>query len=175
MYLYSPAHPFHQQACSSYILAFDIWITLQWLHNGRDHQLHDCLLNRLFRRISKKTSNLRVTGLCAGNSPVTAEFPAQRAGNVENRSIWWRHHALFQCPVVHRMVHVVRLWNRDKMANILLTEVSDSFSCVKFVYTYKKYRHWRFIISHYFPLFPISYSPPLCDLFNSLFVQCNWV
>ena len=25
----------------------------------------------------KKTSKLRVTGLCAGNSPVTGEFPAQ--------------------------------------------------------------------------------------------------
>ena len=45
--------------------------TLQWRHNGRDsvsnHQPHDCLLNRLFRRISKKTSKLRVTGLCAVN------------------------------------------------------------------------------------------------------------
>ena len=40
---------------------------LQWRHNGRDsvsnHQPHDCLLNRLFRRRSKKTSKLRVTGL----------------------------------------------------------------------------------------------------------------
>ena len=34
---------------------------------------------RIFRRRSKKTSKLRVTGLCAGNSPVTSEFPAQRA------------------------------------------------------------------------------------------------
>ena len=45
------------------------------------------------RRKSKKTSKLRVTGLCAGNSPVTGEFPAQRASNAENVSIWWRHHA----------------------------------------------------------------------------------
>ena len=44
--------------------------TLRWRHNGCDsvsnHQPHDCLLNRLFRRRSKKTSKLRVTGLCAG-------------------------------------------------------------------------------------------------------------
>ena len=33
---------------------------------------------------SKKTSKLRVTGLFAGNSPVTGEFPAQRASNAEN-------------------------------------------------------------------------------------------
>ena len=70
--------------------------SLQWRHNGRDsvsnHQSHDCLLDSLFRRRSKKTSKLRVTGLCAGNSPVTGEFPAQRASNAENASIWWRHH-----------------------------------------------------------------------------------
>ena len=46
-------------------------VSLQWRHNERDgvsnHQPHDCLLNRLFRRRSNKTSKLRVTGLCAGN------------------------------------------------------------------------------------------------------------
>ena len=67
-------------------------LTLQWRHNGRDgvwnHQPHDCLL----RRRSKKTSKLRVTGLCSGNSPVTSEFSAQMASNSENVSIWWRHH-----------------------------------------------------------------------------------
>ena len=50
------------------------------------------LLNRLFRHYSKKTSKLRVTGFCAGNPPVTGEFPAQMASNAENVSIWWRHH-----------------------------------------------------------------------------------
>ena len=39
----------------------------------------------------KKTSTLRATGLCAGNSPVTGEFPEQKASNAENVSIWWRH------------------------------------------------------------------------------------
>ena len=58
------------------------------------HQPHECLLNCLFRRRSKKTSKLPVTGLCEGNSPVTGEFPAQRASNAENVSIWWRHHGL---------------------------------------------------------------------------------
>ena len=74
------------------------WLApLQRRHNGCDgvsnHQPHDCLFNRLFRRISKKTSKLRFTGLCEGNSPVTGEFPTQRASNAENASIWWRHHA----------------------------------------------------------------------------------
>ena len=69
---------------------------LRWRQNGRDsvsnHQPHDCLLNLLFRRRSKKTSKLRVTCLCARNSPGTGEFPAQMASNAENDSIWWRHH-----------------------------------------------------------------------------------
>ena len=57
-----------------------------------NHQPHDCFLNRLFRRRSKKTSKLRFTGLCKRNSPGTGEFPAQMASNAENVSIWWRHH-----------------------------------------------------------------------------------
>ena len=77
---------------------------LQWRHNGRDsvsnHQPHDCLLSRLFRRRSKKTSNLRVTGLCVGNSPVTSEFPAQMVSNAENVSIWWRHDIVCQLAAI---------------------------------------------------------------------------
>ena len=49
--------------------------SLLWRHNECDgvwnHQPNDCLLKRLFRRRSKKTSKLRVTDLCAKNSPVT--------------------------------------------------------------------------------------------------------
>ena len=71
-------------------------LPLRWRHNGCDsvsnHQPRECLLRRLIRRTSKKTSKLRVTGLCAGNSPETGEFPAQMASNAENISIWWRHH-----------------------------------------------------------------------------------
>ena len=54
-------------------------LSLQWGHNDHDgvliHQPHGCLLNRLFRRRSKKTSKLRVTGLCAGNSPGPVNSP----------------------------------------------------------------------------------------------------
>ena len=67
---------------------------VSYRHNGLDsvsnHQHHDCLLKRLFRRRSKKTSKLHVTGLCAGNLPETGEFPTQRASNTKN--VWWRHH-----------------------------------------------------------------------------------
>ena len=59
-------------------------IPLRWRHNERDsvsnHQPHSCLLNRLFRRRSKKTSKLRVTGLCVWNSPVNSphKWPVMR-------------------------------------------------------------------------------------------------
>ena len=100
----------HQSSAS---LAFvrgihrDRWIprtALLWRHNGQagvsNHQPHECLLNRPSMRRSKKTSKLRVTGLCAGNSPETGEFPAQMASNAENVSIWWRHH---EGPVTRKM------------------------------------------------------------------------
>ena len=55
------------------------YITSQWRHNDHDsvsnHQPHGCLLNRLFRRRSKKTSKFRVTGLCVGNSPGPVNSP----------------------------------------------------------------------------------------------------
>ena len=77
-------------------------ISLKWRHNGRDgvsnHQPRHCLLNHSFRPRSKKTSKLRVTGLCAGNSPVTSEFPTQMASNTKNVSIWWRHHVQWSEP-----------------------------------------------------------------------------
>ena len=69
---------------------------LQWRQDERDgvsnNRRIDCLLNRLFRHRSEKTSKLRVTGLCEGNPPVTGGFPSQKDNNAENASIWWRHH-----------------------------------------------------------------------------------
>ena len=52
---------------------------LQWRHNDHDsvsnHQPRCCLLNRSFRRRSKKTSKLRVTDLCVGNSSGLVNSP----------------------------------------------------------------------------------------------------
>ena len=84
------------------IITWSFITQLLWRHNGRDgvsnHQPHDCLLNRLFTRRSKKTSKLRVTGLCAGKSSVTGEFPAQMASNAEkcfhSMTSSWLYHCL---------------------------------------------------------------------------------
>ena len=77
------------------------------------------LTNCLFRRISKKISKLRVTGLCVGNSPVTGEFLAQMASNVENVSIWRRHYinlvtdkpaAMILAMLVNRVLGIRKQW-----------------------------------------------------------------
>ena len=56
--------------------------TLHWRHNGHDsvsnHQPHDCLLNRLFRRKSKKISKLRVTGICGRPVNCPHKWPVTR-------------------------------------------------------------------------------------------------
>ena len=68
--------------------------TLQWRHNELDcvsnHQPHDCLLNRLFRRRSKKTSKLSVTGLCAGKMRKMLPFDDVTMNNCS-----------FQCSISH--------------------------------------------------------------------------
>ena len=127
-------------------LQFQPFCALQWRHNGRDsvwnHQPQECLLNRLFRRRSKKTSKLRVTSLCAGNSPGTGEFPAQMASDAENVSIWWRHHGRWEptgrrnCSLwKHRtcLSYMVNAMNID----VLLTQVAKASSPTSL--------HWWFL------------------------------
>ena len=83
----------------STVTCYTIWVLL-WYCNGVIMSTMASQITSLTivystvysRRRSKKTPKLRVTGLCEGNSPVTGEFPAQRASNAENVSIWWRHH-----------------------------------------------------------------------------------
>ena len=126
--------------------------TLQWHHNGRgsvsNHQHRDCLLNRLFRRTSKKTSKLRVTGLCAGNSPGTGEFSAQMASNAENVSIWWRHHVTvgnFSC--------YIRRWASPWTSSALLKNVDSQFNILN---SLLNKRQSFFFVAHRYDLYVIA-------------------
>ena len=84
-----------------------LWI-LESLNDGvSNHQPHHCLLNRLFGCRSKKTSQLRVIGLCALNSP--GEFAAQMVSNAENASIWWRHHVKIGWKIISDCVTLALL------------------------------------------------------------------
>ena len=103
---------------------------LQWRHNESDgvsnHLCFHCLLNSWFRRRSKKTSKLRVTGLCAGNSSENGEFSAQKASNMENVSNWWRHHASqqFRCVI---MVNIpsLKLLSVSQVVNFIAIYLSE--------------------------------------------------
>ena len=96
---------------------------LWWRYNERDgvsnHQPHDCLLSRLFRRRSKKISKLLVTGLCEWNSLVTGEIPAQRASDAEIVSFWWRHHGVFTGIQRRRNINVTRSISSYKQMSLV--------------------------------------------------------
>ena len=105
-----------------------------------NHQPHDCLLNRLFRHISKKTSTLLVTGLYEENSPVTDEFPAQRASNAENVFNWWRH---------HDMTTILRIANLTNTAQIQYISYNMySFAVFCFVFYILWTLRWRMWFFH---------------------------
>ena len=132
---------------------FAFCLPFQWRHNELDgvwnHRRLGCLLNRLFRRRSKKTSKLRVTGLCEGNSPVTSEFPAQRASNAENVSIWWRHHALAALDIVSEAFQPLRELPPGRLAETVLVLTTDfglilyeTKNCEVFIHMRGEYIHY---------------------------------
>ena len=65
-------------------------LSLRWRHKERDgvsnHQIHDCLLNRLFRRRSKKYQSS--ASLVTGQRWIPRTLGQWRG----NASIWWRLH-----------------------------------------------------------------------------------
>ena len=75
-----------------FIAVFNITVTSQWARWRLKSPATPFFTQPFIQAQIKITQKLRVTGLCAGNSPVTDEFPAQMANNAENVSIWWRHH-----------------------------------------------------------------------------------
>ena len=136
-------------------------LSLQWRHNEHDsfsnHQPRDCLLNRLFKRISKNTSKLSVTGLCEGNSPVTGEFPAQRATNTENVSIWWRHHVI--CALCR--------WVRWSAMLLLCAQIISRWHIMQWCRNITSQRSYQIRYYHLFyiwviPPYWISIFPPPC-------------
>ena len=83
------------------------WFCVLWLPES----LMDLSTLCLFRRRSKKTLKLRLTGLCEGNSPGTGEFPAQLASNAENICNWWLHHVdYYSLPKIRLYVYFFATW-----------------------------------------------------------------
>ena len=120
-------------------------LSLWWRHNDRDgvsnHQSYDCLLNRLFRHRSKKTSKLRVTGLCEGNSqhkgPVT-----RKIFHLMTSSCWQT--SLNEKTTLHR--------HPQKACRVWLN------SCVKFVKLNSQQTSWYIIIWRIYRMDDISWG-----------------
>ena len=119
-------------------------IPLQLRHNGRDsvsnHQPHHCFLNRLFRHRSKKTSKLRVIGLCAGNSPGTDEFPTQMASDAENVSIWWRHYAKHESEFILAVNTAYSILTREMCGSV--SRISEKIDCIELASHVTFYVRW---------------------------------
>ena len=76
---------------------------LKWRHNERDLKSP---ATRLFAESFvqaqiKGTSTFRITCLCKGDSPVTSEFPTQRASNAVNISFWRGHREIWDGNAFH--------------------------------------------------------------------------
>ena len=69
-----------------------ITITSQWARWRLKSSASRLLTQPFIQAQIKETIRALFTGLCAGNSSVTDENPAQMASNAENVSIRWRHH-----------------------------------------------------------------------------------
>ena len=106
-------------------------IPLRWRHNERNgvsnHQPHDCLLGRLFRHRSKKTSKFRVTGLGEGNSSVTGTpgHRAQRDTNVKNVSMWWRRHGSWFLKLAPG-----QFYDHPSTSEVTLTTMGNYVTCL---------------------------------------------
>ena len=108
--------------------------TLLWRHNVRDgvsnHQSHDCLLNRLFRRRSKKTSELRVTGLCVKWHHQTT-FWRSYFRNLDPQQSFSYEDA-FECVACHERSFFSSeqwIWGMDNYINIKICDAINN-SCL---------------------------------------------
>ena len=108
--------------------------SLHWRHNGHNsvsnHQPHDCLLNRLFRRRSNIIPKLRVTGLCVGNSPGPVNSPHKG-------------------PATRKMfsfddVIMCNMSQNDVAIGCLMLDKSSLAVCL-FFHPYTVHGHWGFL------------------------------
>ena len=146
-----------------------VWQTvpLLWRHSWCDgvsnHQPRDCLLNRLFRRRSKKTSKLHGTGLCAENSPVTGEFPAQRAHGAENVSIIMPPRLPLHTVTLLWLINIYLLvseMNTPVEAKCVLYRCTRPLSNVSFICTISHRLVWQ--VNHYMTTFAVMVHQFTC-------------
>ena len=86
------------------------WL-LTWRHNGHDgvsnHQPHDCLLNSFSGADQRKHQSSPSVAFVRGIHRGPANSIAQMASNVENVSIWWRHHGIDHLYTFADLIHFI--------------------------------------------------------------------
>ena len=99
---------------------------LRWRDGVSNHRRLDCFLNRLFRRRSKKTSKLSVTGLYEASSPVTGGFP--HTGPV-TRKIFPFHDIIKICSMAsYNATRPQQFDKRPVLGDIFATKGKHSFN-----------------------------------------------
>ena len=120
--------------------------TLKWRHtqcNGvSNHQRLECLLNCLFRRRSKKTSNIGVTGLCEGIQRWQVDFPHK--GPVTRK--------IFSFDDVIMTHYILPSWV-EHTANIVLNQSINSCCHSKF-----HYQNMHLCCMYHLVLRPLKYE-----------------
>ena len=134
--------------------------TLEWCHNERVGVSN----HRLFRRRSKKTSRLHVTGLCERNSPMIGEFPAQRSSKRGNVFIGWRHNGHTD-PVRMHDITTVRQgkgkpcihWEPSVVIMPTLTAFSKGIGKYSYLFTIWYLNTFSSHLCQYISRYPLSY------------------
>ena len=117
----------------------------------------------------QRTSNLRVTGLCEMNRPVTGEFPSQRANNAKNVSssciylivvsdisVLWTHYV--KTDVLH-VQHFAEWVFMKYVFNICLRRWGQFVLKLAFLLQESHYKHKTAVsICNYFAIFPDNHS-----------------
>ena len=84
------------------------------------------------------------------NSPVTGEFPAQRASNAENVSIWWRHHDIRDpIVIITLLADVLTLGIPRQAVTCLLSSNKNFHNSIIIIWAPSQYKDrliyvWRF-------------------------------
>ena len=126
------------------------FLTLQCRHNECDdvsnHRRLDCLINRLFRRRSKKTSKLRVTGLWEGNYAK----PVYGVATIYHQVRWvrWGHPSLFHTATSH-LIWYKMFCVRDISYRLILMEFINTFSVYAQSGTHIRFNWWISVVLIY--------------------------
>ena len=95
---------------------------LQWRHNecngDSNHRPVECLLNRLYRRRSKKTSVFRVTGLCEGNPRWRGQVNSPLKEPVTRKMFPFDEVIIYYCETTLKNIGKWITWNHEKTKHI---------------------------------------------------------